>query len=159
MKKDVKPKKPITGRQLGELCRLLEERGVDAEIFQRTMIENPDGLCFFLKGKVLGGLFGKTVTIKEENGWVIEIVDGKIFGVALNLGQYLMGNIFRVGDEVNIKEYFGVFDGSVVIKGGRLKITEIKFGPPDLCRRNIIGVDLNGIGKTTHFIDILVLGV
>ena len=43
--------KPITGRQAGELCRLLEERGVDGDEFQQGLVERPDEVVIFIRGE------------------------------------------------------------------------------------------------------------
>ncbi len=42
--------KPITGRQSGELCRLLEERGISSGDFQR-LIEHPDNVVALMLGR------------------------------------------------------------------------------------------------------------
>ncbi len=147
MSKSKKDVKPISARKTGELARLLEERGVGDDIVRRTMIENPNGLCFFLRGKALGDLFGKTITIKKEDHWVIEIVDEKIFGVAYNIEEYAMGNIVRVGNRVKMRQVDSSFLST--------EVTEIKFGPSGELRTFIIGVDLLRIGRTTHFWNVL----
>ncbi len=41
---------PITGRQAGELCRLLEERSVGGEEFQKKLIERVNDLVCWIKG-------------------------------------------------------------------------------------------------------------
>ena len=100
--KDVKP---ISARKMGELARLLEERGVDDDIVQTRMIENPDGLCFFLRGRLLGAHFGKTITTEEKRGLIIEIQEisltlRPVVGIARSIYDYCLGNIIRIGDEV-----------------------------------------------------------
>lgn len=108
MGKNQKDVKPISARKMGELARLLEERGVDGDIFQRTMIENPDGLCFFLRGR-FGQLVNKKLHIKQElNGYMTVVSLGssfvasndEIIAVSRNLYDFAMGNIILVGDDV-----------------------------------------------------------
>lgn len=43
--------KPITGRAAGELCRLLEERGISGEEYQTYLVENPNGLIGYLRNE------------------------------------------------------------------------------------------------------------
>ncbi len=121
-KKDVKP---ITARQVGELARLLEERGMDSEVFQRTLIENIDGLVFFARGK-FGQFIGKTIQVqKDEHSGFILIVnfateDNGIIGIAQTLYDYCMGNILLLHDKVFVKKclmfphgVYGVVNGIV----------------------------------------------
>jgi hypothetical protein len=42
----------ISGRQSGELCRLLEERGVDSDMFQRRVLQRPNELVAWIKDQV-----------------------------------------------------------------------------------------------------------
>ena len=110
MGKTEKDVKPISGRQLGELCRLLEERGVDKEIFQRTMLENPDGLCFFLRGR-FGQFVGKELFIECTADAYVRVVVKHTFGinntitaVSRNVYDFAMGNTLMIGDDIFKKE-------------------------------------------------------
>lgn len=42
--------KPISGQDAGEACRLLEERYVDGDIFQRTLMQMPNEAAGLLRG-------------------------------------------------------------------------------------------------------------
>lgn len=100
--------KPITARQIGELARLLEERGMDRDTFQRTMVENINGLVFFTCGK-FGQFIGKTIqVIKDNDSGFILIVnfateDNGIIGIAQTLYDFAMGNILLLHDKVFVK--------------------------------------------------------
>lgn len=97
-KRDVQP---IGGRQTGEACRLLEERGVDHDIFQNRIVENPDGLCFFMMGKYARHI-GKTIRYESLNGQVaeIDVESGEVVGAGSVLGSYALGEVFCPGSKV-----------------------------------------------------------
>lgn len=59
---------PITGRQTGELCRLLEERGVGGQQFQ-LLIEQIDVLVCFTESLKPHVSFQRDMT---KDGWVLE---------------------------------------------------------------------------------------
>lgn len=133
MDKNQKDVKPISARKMGELARLLEERGVDDDIVQRTMIENPNGLCSFLSGRLLGAHFGETITTEEKGGLIIEIQEisltlRPVIGIARNIYDYCLGNIIRIGDEV-------IYDNGT--KGGtKGKVIKIDISPRTIITSN-----------------------
>jgi hypothetical protein len=126
--------KPITARQIGELARLLEERGCDGDIFQRTMVENPDGLCFFLRGK-FSFFIKRPLMIAEIEGCILEIERGRIVGIASCTNDYAMGNIFRLDDKVRMKVGF--------YKDNYGKVIEIKNPVKCTATKETITLELN----------------
>lgn len=75
---------PISGRKLGEFCRLLEERGVGDEIFQQ-LIEDPNRLVEFILGEYVRQLSPKDRQELRRAGWEIVQVPGILIApVTLN---------------------------------------------------------------------------
>ncbi len=151
MGKNQKDVKPITARQVGELARLLEERGMGSDIFQSTLIENIKGVIFISRGK-LGFFIGKTIQVKEDCGYIFETEicgdNQVIVGVARNTYDYAMGNIIRVGDNVisNGRKIF-------IPEGTKGKITEIR--EPDFWEDNMLSVVFGNFCNKVNLNDLI----
>lgn len=65
---------PITARQAGELCRLLEERGIGDEEFQTKLIEGINGFVSWMRG---GSLRVFPVTVDYSMSLELMIASGR----------------------------------------------------------------------------------
>ncbi len=148
MGKNQKDVKPITARQTGELARLLEERGVGPRTFQKTLVENVDGLVFFIREK-FGYLIGKTITFElTDRGYIFEIdsKSNRILGISRCSYDYAMGNILRVEDRVVLN--YNQVARSKGTPGFVVKIH--KPDPPGYPQRGLIEVDFQDGHNTSR---------